>query len=136
MTYDLYFNGHNVGFAQCSREGLYNIIYCKCKLPKVGLMKIEVSSNGTQLVKGTLLHDGEYFVFRTKIPSKKVRCDQLEFRLVPVNESFIAESISVSAEYPFPRLEEIENAYLIQNGNTYKVAFYSTDKSISRPTGQ
>ena len=111
--FDIYSGGGSIGTVKVSREGLYYVFDCQCRLQKKEICKVFVDCGEKKIALGTLVPQGDSFVLRTKLPCKHFVDSNWHFS-TNVNEG---EFIPIQENTPFLHLKDLKNAvFQIRNG--------------------
>ncbi|MBR4289061.1 MAG: hypothetical protein IKT52_00250 [Oscillospiraceae bacterium] len=82
-TYDITYDGVNVGRAQMEKQGLYYVFSCRCRLPQDGLYRIHVLCADKREDLGICVPMGDVFGMDKKLPAKKLGEGTPSFELLP-----------------------------------------------------
>lgn len=108
--YDIYMGTQIVGQAEVIKEGLYYRFSCKCTPPDEGVYRIKVSDGYNTKGLGICVPAGEYFCLVTRVPTKYLSGEELEFSLIPKDDQVL--TVPVASNEPFAELDKLESARL------------------------
>lgn len=115
-NYALYFGGQAIGKVQVTRQGLYYIFSCRCRLSGGVVCKVLVRCGGVTENLGILAPEGDGFSLVTRVPVKRFGGGSPEFTVVPNRPEFGGNFAPIYPEEPFAYIEKLKKAFLVRQG--------------------
>ena len=110
-TYDVLLGGQLMGTATVSKQGLYWLFACRCKLSGEVMYQL-VLQLGQSHVLGILVPEGDEFILRTRLPIKQLEQGTPRFLLKPRHAPMNGRFVPVDPGQPFAYLRRLERAHL------------------------
>lgn len=115
-NYGVYFGKEMAGKVQVKREGLYYRFTCRCQLSGDVVCRLHVACGDKRESLGVVVPMDDGFGLDTRIPVKHLGEGEMEFRLIPKQESMRETAgetfVPVYPEEPFSYIERLKNAFL------------------------
>ncbi len=124
-SYNVILRGKTVGSVQLSKQGLYYHLRCSCTVADQNIYRLLGSCEGDQIRFGVLVPEGNRLALETKIPSKKLSGEALEFWLesaaihgqASAKREYHSKFIPIYPDEPFEYLSRLKKSYMeIRNG--------------------
>lgn len=109
---DIQLAGERIGTGQVWREGLYTCFDCRCRLSGEMVYRITARCGEKTVHLGIPVPEGDRFVLRTRIPTKRLGEGPLTLRVEPKRDSLEGKFVPLSPEEPFRYLRRLEDAFL------------------------
>lgn len=111
--YPIIWNGHSVGNAEISKNGMFYRIRCRCEFADKGRYRVWVTDGKNAVDLGLCVPEGCIFSCVTRIPCKNFSSESFAFQIVGEDSK---RWVPVSSGVPFGFLEQL-NAARLQTTN-------------------
>lgn len=113
--YSVFFNNTDIGIASVTKEGLYYLIDCRCKIVKEGIYRLIASNGENNIDIGVLAPKESCFEIHRKISIKRLGAGKFTFSVVVKGENLPQPGCFVPFETgkPFTRLQDIDRARFV-----------------------
>lgn len=125
--YDIFMGSAAVGTAKVSKEGLYYVFFCRCRLSGEVVCKVTVTCGNRKADLGILVPENGAFQLKTRVPVKQLGEGMLEFAVTPRHQKPDSMFVPVMAEAPFAYLSRLTDAYLVKKNGQLGVCIRSGD---------
>lgn len=125
--YDIYMGSASVGTAKVTREGLYYLFFCRCRLSGEVVCRVTVKCGDRTADLGILVPENGAFQLKTRVPVKQLGEGKLEFLVTPRHQKPDSMFVPVMAEAPFAYLSRLTDAYLAKKDGRLGVCFRAGD---------
>lgn len=112
MEYDIRLGRDVIGKAEVTRQGLYYLFSCRCKLESDTMYRVTVSCGGHHENLGVLVPMGTEFGLDTKLAVKRLGQGTLQFQALPKHQKSEGQFIIVRPEEPFAYITRLQDAFL------------------------
>lgn len=121
-TYDVRFGTKTVGNVTLTRQGLYELICCRCENLGSEMTDLWVQSGALETDLGLLIPDQGALVLKKKVPSKVIGegCPSFYLKL---RQELTEEGERIDPEKPFLQLHRLPDAYLLVRGGEIRIGF-------------
>ena len=123
--YEVKFYQKPVGTMEVSREGLYYLFRCKCKLPLNQIFRITVSCGNEPVNLGVLIPCNDTFCLDTKRPIKLFAQAEPLFTIISDSDNWIP----VRKDRPFSKIEDLESGIFRQQDGVPGILFIDSAPS-------
>ena len=118
-TYEVTLDGAAVTQAVCRREGLYEVVECRCRLEPGAMLHLIAQREHGQENLGLMMPAGREFCLTRRIPAKRLT-GELRFFLLRQQEEML---VPVAAGEPFGYLHRLAEARLVFRDGTPYITF-------------
>ena len=125
--YDIFMGSAAVGTAKVSKEGLYYVFFCRCRLSGEVVCKVTVTCGARKADLGILVPEAGAFQLKTRVSVKQLGEGKLKFLVTPRHQKPDKLFVPVRAEEPFAYLSRLTDAYLDQKDGQIGVCFPMQD---------
>lgn len=107
--YKIFLRNKAVGTVSIEVDGLYTRFLCQCSFPDAEIYRIVADYGSVQINLGVCIPQGEYFVTRARVPSKRVGEQTPSFLAIPSIETDFA-FVEIDPQNAFPHLSGLTTA--------------------------
>lgn len=114
--YKIFLRDKAIGTVSVETDGLYTRFLCKCSFPDDRIYRIVADFGPIQTDLGVCIPQGECFVTKAKIPSKRINDQTPNFFAIPSLQADFA-FVEIDPKNAFPYLSDLSTAkFSIQEG--------------------
>lgn len=110
QEYNIFLDGNAAGKARITREGLYYLFTCTCKLLSKEIHRIILSCNGDDIDLGICVPHGDSYYLSKLIPIKKIQDGELIFRIAKKDNGRAGSFFEVKSTMPFAHICRLHEA--------------------------
>ena len=131
--YDIVLAGKPIGIAKVSREGLYYVFCCVCRLSGDVLYRLSVQCGNETVNLGVCVPQKDGFGLKTRVPVKRLGEGELSFTALPKHQELKGCFVPIRSDEPFLHISKLQEAYLqIQEGQIGAVIGMKKDELTDR----
>ena len=123
IVFPIYYDSKICGRATIAQEGLYFRITCKCDIPDKRPCSVVLESPEMSISLGTCIRMNNQYIINTKVPCKRIKSDNLQFRLVKNCDDGGEIFIPVRENVPFPYLHKLHQARMCYKSGHIGILF-------------
>ena len=116
-------DGRVLGTVTVQEDGLYTLFCSVCTLEFGNIFRLRLCCGDVTMDLGVLTPENGIFRLQKRMPTKRIPKGELAFTVVTKTERTDDRLTRVYSDQPFPNLQNIQNAYLIIQGEDCAIGF-------------
>ena len=116
VQYKVFLRDKVIGIASVETENLYTHFICKCSFPDAGIYRILAEFETFQIDLGICVPNGDCFVTRANVPTKRLRKQTPSFVAIPAQQTDF-RFVEIEPQNAFLHLSDLASAtFSVQDG--------------------